>query len=382
MARPKVVPRVVEAILKKLAAEEWLPGSRLPSARTLAADFAVSKGTVQAALRSVAQMKVVSAVPRKRAVVLPNAVMLSRRRLARLAHRSANRRLAILVPAEHVPIKDPFYTLLIRDLIVEAARRGIRAGIEALPLDGQLRAARALPQRGFHAALCVAFGPAHLPAVLMMLDQKFPVATFNRRLPGLEAPSVRIDDYQSSQRIAHILYDRGHRDLCMVAGILAASAWSGTGRTAGWVECLREMSLLKSCSMPLYILPPYSGTSPFSPSFADQMHSPRRPTAMVFCGARHAEEFLTDPRFRDLHIADDLSVVVAEPGRQAFAVSDLPPLTTIQIDLVRTAQCCLEMIETLLGGHLNPPSIRVAEQFVLTESIGPAPQMSGRTGVR
>jgi DNA-binding LacI/PurR family transcriptional regulator len=367
MPHPAVIPWAIKDLLRRLASGQWPSGSRLPPTRLLAARLGVARRTLLAALRVAARHGLLEVRPRQRILVLPGAARYARARLARAAGRAA--RLAILIPDQYLPIKEPFYSLLVHEIVREAARTRLAAEIVAIRAADQLRADAALLHCGYRAALCIAFGPAHLPALVLLRERGFPVMTFNRRLSGLDVPSVRVDDYGTARRVATLLAGLGHRDLCLVSGILGASPWSGTGRTAGWTDALRDLGLLNSCSHPLYVTHPVAGAGPFSRAFEALMRLSSRPTALVFCGAPPAQDFLTDPRFRRLRVPEDLSAVVLEPGPKAVAVPGGPSLTSARINEHRAAQCCIEMAAQLLAGNLRPPCVRLSSDLTVTDSI-------------
>lgn len=380
MPRPTVVPQVLEELMRKLAAGRWPPGSPLPPTRELAAELGVARRTLLAVLRLAERHGLLAVQPRQRIVVLPAARARSLDHLAQVAVAKGAGRLAVLIPAQHVPTREPFYRELIREIIDEAQRKNIAADVVPLAPNDQYRPDAVLAQHGYEAALCLAFGPAHLPALVLLLERRFPVMAFNRRLPGVAVPSVCVDDYGVARRTVRLLAELGHRDLCLVSGVTGACAGNGIGRLEGWFDALREASLLSSCSQPLYVVPPIKGARPFSRAFEAMMTLSRRPTALVFSGAPPAERFLADPRFRRLRIPEDLSVVVLEPGTQGVAVRGRPPLTAACINERRAAQCCVEMAGQLLSGRLHPPCIRVSADITRTDSVGRPPAALGNAG--
>jgi len=377
MSRRSVIPQVVGRLMRNLAAGRWVADETLLPTRELAAELGVARKTLLAALHEAELQQLLAIRPRQGIRVLPGAAQRSADRLAYLASRRTHRRLAIVVPEKHASLRDRFYSAIVQGIVSEAARHDLDAELVPLPFRQQHCADVVLSDRGFGAALCLAFNPAYLPTLMLLQERRFPVMTFNRRLPGVNVPSVCVDDYGLARRLVALLADLGHRDLCLVCSIVAVSDHSGTATVAGWIDALRERSLLQGCSMPLHTTPPVKGLPAFPRSFEAVMSLPHRPTALVFNDTLSGESFLTDPRFRSLRVPEDLSVVVINPGPRGLAVPGRPLLAAARIDERRTVQCCLEMAERLFSGDLHPASLRLPADITLTDSVGPAPAGRG-----
>lgn len=69
MGRPGIVDSIVERLLRKFAGGTWQAGMAMPTSRSLAAEFGVSLTTIQAAIRRVADYKLVEVRPRRPVVV-------------------------------------------------------------------------------------------------------------------------------------------------------------------------------------------------------------------------------------------------------------------------------------------------------------------------
>lgn len=379
MARPSIASRTLAALQQAVTSGRWPEGSRLPSGRRLAALFGVSHPVMMKAVRQAAARGWLEVRPRQATVVAPGALA----RLAQASRAPAARRrrgpdLAILAPEETVPITDPFHAAVVRAVIEEAGRRGLGAALVQLPLRDQVSAARGLVTGGVRVAVGVGFWTAYAAALAAMVESGFPVLLFNRRIPGLRVPTVRMDDYQAAQTLLERLAALGHRNVCLVTHYLADSSPDRHNLVSGWAEGLERLGLSRSCSIPLYVLPWHPAVR-HSPWLAENLLGHRqRPTAIVFARALWTQ-LLRQVRSRGIAVPRDLSLAVFYPGPRALPLRGLPPLTSLDIDFRRMAECVLDLAERMLGGEEHPPSVRVPLDIHLTESLGPCPSGARNT---
>jgi DNA-binding LacI/PurR family transcriptional regulator len=385
MGQSETIDSIVENLLRRLAAGAWQPGTTMPASRRLAAEFGVSLTTIQAALRQVADYKLIEIRPRRPVVVLSGAADMARHLLESPPARQARRRLAILIPEDHLPPASkreplmpeiPFYRAMVQNIVREAASKQIRVTPVRWPVANQIEVAGSLSHLGYDAAFFLGYRPDYLASLFMLHRQGFPIMVFNRKIRGLPLPTVIVDDYHAGRRIAERLVHLGHRNLCMVTSLgttpPAAAEYTGNlSRGHGWLDALRDAGISSQCALPIYSPP---GLPPFyARSFEQLINSDACPTALVFGFMPRARQFLTDPRFQSLRVPEQISLATFEHGQALPDVPWCPPMTSIEINQKRTAQCIVETIEKMLAGDSNPPSIRVPLDMTLTESIGPAP---------
>ena len=374
MGRPSIEGGVLRALLRSMAAGRWQPGQRLPGGRALAGEFRVSLRTIQKAVRRGRRYKLLRVDPRRRAIVQAGARERARRLLSRLSARPPTPQAAILVPERYLKHSDnAFYHTMIRLAIEQCARRGIRAGVVEWPLQSQIDMARSLIRRGTRAAAIIGFQPEYTASLYVLHEQGFPVMVFNRRIPGLDLPTVRLDDYAAAQQVADELASLGHRNLCLVTNFRSGFPMEGTNRDAGWLDRLGERGLLETCSVPLLVLPWTQYLRGRCPVFTRLFEMRERPTAMVFGEAPWVKDFLAERACARLRVPEEVSLVAFEPGTDVLRIRGYPPLSSAQVDLRRVAQCVAEMVESMLSGNPKPRSIRVPLKVTVTESVGPAP---------
>jgi len=375
VGRPSIVDPILDLLLRRLAGGSWAPGTTVPATRQLAAEFDVSRKPLQAALKRAARHKLLEVRERRPVVVLPGAQERAKRLLVRQLKRLAVRRVAVLIPDDFLPLaeRSAIWAAMVGTLAREAPGKQMQTRVVAWPAREQVAIARSLAPKGYAAAIFLGFKPEYLVSLSLLREQGFPVVIFNRRVPGLDVPTVVMDDYAASQNLADRLVKLGHRNLCMVSNRGSPEDDIPYERVGGWLDYVKDNGLLDTCSMPVYVpvWPLHLGV--WNRMFTGVFHSRNRPTALVFSHSPWAKSFLADPQFADLEVPRDISLVTFEPTRSIPTAPWCPPLTTVQIDHQRTAQCMIEMIDKMLGGEPHPPTIRVPLTVTLTGSIGEAP---------
>jgi len=373
--RPTIIDEVLHRLLRGLASGMWPPGRSMPPSRRLASAFGVSPGTLRKALGEASRLGLVDVRQRRPVTVREGAAQRAERLLAQKSVRRSARQVAILMPAQLLPlVRDAFYALLIDALQREASRRGFDTSLVPWPAAEQMAVARSLPHKGFDAALFIGCLPAFTGSLFLMYEQGFPFVAFNRRIRGLPLPTVLIDNDEVVRRIAERLVKLGHRNLCLAASMtdLAAGQDRPGGVAHAWLDFLHERGLIEECVLPTYF-PWDRHQDLYVPAFADLMHSPQRPTAVVFEHHQWAGAFLGDRRFADLRVPDEVSLATVGPTRRLPSVPWCPPMSTAQVDYERVAECLIETFQKVLAGETGVPTIRLPLQLKLTESIGPAP---------
>jgi len=374
MARRHRDDWVFESILQWLSSGTWQEGDRVPPTRQLAQQMGVSHVTAQSAVRKAARQKLLKVQQRRPVTVLPAARERAERLLDRLTKRSQAAKVAILVPEVYLPKGDrpeAYYRALSNHLAREGRQRNLLASVVKWPLNDQIPAVMSLRHQGYKAAVFIGFNADFLPSVMLLHEQTFPLLIFNRIIPGLKLPTIRLADYAAAQRIADHFTSRGHRNLCMVTH---CGARGRLDRVAGWSRYLIDNGLLDACIIPIYLSPWSRGLPLYDRAFVRLLHSRERPTAILFAAGPWARDFMADERFADLKVPDDISLATFEPVGGIAAVPWSPTLTSICTHFGRTAECVFEQVEKMLDGEMLPPSIRVPMDIALTGSIGEVPR--------
>lgn len=359
-------------LLCRLASGDWSPGDVLPGVRPLARMLRVSPPVLMAALRELGDAGLLRVAPRHRTVVLPGAAQGAAALLAE-RRRGIPGRVAILIPESEVgPI--PFHQNVMSHFSRDAAQCGIETELVVVSLSDQAALADSLISRRFGAAIGLSFIPTCAPLLCRLKEQRFPIVLFNRNVRWLNLPSVLAGQYQTTEQIGDRLIELGHRNLCLVSHFLPADSTTGRNWVNFWLDYMQDRHLLATSPRPVLILPwhpalhenPHSLTGLFEP--AD------RPTAIVFSASLWAHQFLADPRFAQLRVPGDVSLVVLTPGQQVFCPRSGLELTHADIDHRRAAECLLDMVRQMLAGRLDQRSVRIPLDVHFTESIGPAPR--------
>lgn len=381
MSRRRLVDKVAETIMRRLAAGQWAPPAKFPSIRNLTVACGVSHRTTILAVQQLAQQGLLRVEQRKSIEVLPDAAEKARQLLAGGGIGQTSHRMAILYPQSIMPpSRNAFYSTLIRTITQQAKQRNTQVEVVPWSVQEQMNLADSLVRGGFDRALFLSFYHMMFRAVFTMYERGLPFIVFNRRVPGLPLPSVVFDRHLAAQNICQRLIALGHRNVCLMIHpheyqeeMISDPAH---GRGSAWLKCLKEHDLLNDCSMPLYI--PWEDTlGLYSPAFRATMKKPNRPTAIVFGFSPWAKWFLNDPEFSHFRVPQDLSLMTFETIIDLPRVSWCPPMTHFEINHARTAECILETIERLAAAGKNVPTLRVPLDLRMTESVGPAPEQSG-----
>jgi len=281
------------------------------------------------------------------------------------------------MPEEYLPLATSvslFHVAFVRNLMQLAAAHGGEATVVPLPLRNQLASTRSLADHGYQAAVCLGFQPSYAPALFLLRDQKFPVVLLNRRFPWLQVPAVLVDGDRPTRQLIDVLVRHGHRDLCMVSHFSAEDSPCSRNMVGTWTEHLEQCGLLQDCTVPLRILPWVPALAQNRNLFTDILRQRKRPTAVVLTSAYWVERFLGDPPFARLRIPEDMSLAMFSPGESELRTPGGIPLTTLEINHRRAAECVLELAAKMLDGNPRPASIRIPLDLRLTDSIGPAPR--------
>jgi len=372
MTTPSRAERVFEKLLRALATGQWTPGQRMPPTRQLEREFGSSHAAMLDALHLAAERGLLVIQSRRPMVVLPGAAERAGVLLAEHTTRTGPQRLAILYPETMPQLKrTPFF----RDLVVAVDRQARRAGLEAevvsWPLLEQVTFARELPEMGYGAAFAAAVRVEYLTSLHAMRQQRFPVVLMNAVMPKVPMPAVTTDEYGAARRLATLLVDLGHRNLCMLALAFDGRLKQRQHRTFGWFDCLTELGISEQCTMPVRYLTDESETVA---AVGRLLGQPNPPTALVFAYGTLCDRFLDGFASAGLEIPRRLSVATFDYSQHFAQATWCPPLTSFSFNLDRLAECAIEMIGKMLDGQEQTRSIRIPMQLNLTDSVGPAPR--------
>jgi DNA-binding LacI/PurR family transcriptional regulator len=357
-------------LLRRLAGGMWGEAQRLPVVRRLEREFQVSRVTVLAALRRLADEGLVLVSPRHYATVAGGAAERAAQLLAERLSVPENRRVAVLFPESMMPPRFTFGPALERFLGPAAAGRNMQTEIIPWPCQDQPRFVERLLRRGYSGALAFGLDGRLLPTVYEMHRRCFPLVVFNRRIPELDVPSVLLDETGAVRKIASALAAMGHRNMCLVYLAFDDRLNEARQRADVWVDYLAESRLLQQCSMPLYYVRPREDVDLFAPLLGLE----RRPTAVVFGYGALLEAFARGRSDPGIRVPEEMSVASFDTLYGATLPSWCPPMTTLYDDPRRSVECMVETLDRMWRGERHPRSIRVPMDLHRTDSIGPAPQ--------
>ncbi|MBN2582732.1 MAG: LacI family DNA-binding transcriptional regulator [Planctomycetes bacterium] len=372
MARPEVVGRILECLLRELATGHWPEGRPVAPMRALAKQWGVSQETAMAALRRAGGLGLLNVQPRHRTVVEPGAAARALEVLHETQRKAEVSRVALLVGSPLSVLEyHPFFATFRRLACERGLARRIQIEVVQWPLREQVEFARSLPARGYRAALSLGLKPVHWVGVTWMHDHGYPVVVVNRDLPGMGVSTVRGDGFAAMQQLARHLIDLGHRNLCLITHFMPGASGAGLDEAEGWMQVLEETGLGRECTMPVCVLPwePFmrENSHPFDNIFGRRDH----PTAVVFVSPMWAKQMLSDARFRRFRVPEDVSVAVLHVNDPPLTISGLPPLTHIGLNHRRLVDCVIEVLSEMLAGDLTPRRLLLPLDVTLTESIGP-----------
>lgn len=337
--------------------------------RQLEKEFGVSRVTALAALRKLAEEGIVHVSPRHFATVAPGAAVRAADLLTSMLARPPYRRVALLFPERHLPLRFTFGQAVERFLGPAAAERNMETEIVQWPYKEQPRFVESLLRRGFTGALAFGLEARLLPTIYEMRRHCFPLVVFNRRIPEVDVPSVLLDERGATRKIASALATMGHRNMCLVYLAFDDRLREAEQRAEAWVSYLAEAGLLDDCSMPVYYVQPRDDVDMFAPL----LRLDERPTAMVFGYAYLLDRFVKGRERPGFRVPEDVSLASFDVIYGIQMPSWCPPVTTVHDDARRSIECMIEALDRIWGGERHPPNIRVPMDLHLTDSIGPAP---------
>lgn len=200
-------------------------------------------------------------------------------------------------------------------------------------------------------------------------------------LDGLEIPTVILDRDMAAGRdrvlfdhvpgmrsVVSYLVQQGHRQIGLVVTQSAARPMRRRleGFRAGLAAHGLKLNEDLVLRLPTAMSPSFSGVSLL-------LRRADRPTALIAMGTNILNEALNAITTQRLRIPEDISVVAI--GDPDFARSYTPPISSLRIDLDRAAE---EAVTLLLDriehrGAAAARSVKVAADFILRQSCGPAP---------
>lgn len=382
MGRPSSAEKMVIALAHGIAEGRWPPGKPLPSIRRLAKELELSVPTAIKVVHLAVQRGMVALRSGKPAMVLANAPHVAAELLRQVPlppalareDESHKTRIALLYPEKDHPLRFAPHVALARHLALAGDRAGLRFEPVAWPMKDQVPFALSLPARGFRAAALLGMHSFYRVGLAALLDQRFPAVLINRRHSCSGVPAVAGDDYKPARDLALRLIRLGHRNLSLVCEVLPTIDMQPHDALRGWIDGLAEGGVLDECPMPVHILPNFENLRKCPRTFNELLLRPDRPTALFFLFPDWMEIILNDPRFARFRVPEDISLIVSGPGERPPVLSNGSPISALDLDYQRLADCVTQNLIDLIAGRPCPQLLLLPHKLQLTDSIGPPPE--------
>ena len=257
-------------------------------------------------------------------------------------------------------ITNPFYPEIAGGVIAAAAEAGFQVFLSHGGTDGGLdgEVVQALCDHQCGAVIFTSLVVSDGPLLADVVPHDMPIVQTVRRIPGIHADFVGIDDRAGAREAAQHLVELGHRDLAVLAGPSTSSASSE--RTAGFLETLAEAGIephsVLECSLTLE-----AGHR----AAQELLDSHRRPPRAVLCGndliaLGAIDAFLA----HGLSVPDDISV--AGYDDIWFASSRLVQLTTVRQPRHKMGRAAVSLaLERLADPDIPPREVIMDHELVV-----------------
>lgn len=257
-------------------------------------------------------------------------------------------------------ITNPFYPDIAGGVIASAAASGYEVFLSHAPLDGETpgEEVRALCDHQCAALIFTSLMVTDGPLILDVVPAGVPMVQTVRRVPGLPADFVGIDDRAGARELARHLVDLGHRDIAVLSGPSLSSA--SQDRTAGFREVLDEAGLTPPDDRVLECRLTLDAGYQATTKLLDGGGAPEA----ILCGndliALGAIDALAD---RGLSVPDDVSVTGYDDIW--FSSSRLVQLTSVRQPREEMGHEAVSLaFDRLLNGPREPRDVILPHEFV------------------
>lgn len=233
MATAFLYHRVYDALKARIASGELPPGGKLPSEKELTDAFSVSGITVKKALNMLAEQGLVARIPGRGTFVRDQEAAASARAKPRL----------VGVILEHVA--SPFGLTMMYELDRLLTQAGDRMIVRFSYCDRareteEIAFLRSLGVRGL--IVMPSHGQNYNPEILKLVLSEFPMILIDKKLDGIDVPSVRTDNQAALRDLVAYLARSGRRRIGLIATV-EGNATSTVERRRGFRQGLREAGL-------------------------------------------------------------------------------------------------------------------------------------------
>lgn len=261
-------------------------------------------------------------------------------------------------------ITNPFYPEIAGGVIAAAGEAGYEVFLSHGGLNGE--DVRALCDHQAAALIFTSLTAGDGPLLADVVPAEVPIVQTVRRIAGLAADYVGIDDRAGAREAARHLVELGHRDVAVLAGPHESSASSD--RTLGFDEVLAEAGIepddRRRVECQLTVESGYAGAERL-------LDGHRRPPQALLCGndliALGAIDALAD---HGLSVPDEVSVVGYDDIW--FASSRLVRLTTVRQPRHEMGRTAVSLaLDRLARAELEPREVILPHAFVRRGTTAP-----------
>ncbi|RKN86976.1 LacI family DNA-binding transcriptional regulator [Paenibacillus ginsengarvi] len=201
-------------------------------------------------------------------------------------------------------------------------------------------------------------------AVLQSLHtQNIPVAFVTRdHIPGMDADSVRVDDYLGGYRAASHLLGLGHRHVAVLTEQLSLS--SSSDRVRGFIHALEEAGIEEGGPV---VVESFSSIEEGRRQTLELLISEDAPTALFACNDLLAIGAVQAAKELRLTIPWDVSIIGFDNTMLAGIVD--PPLTTISQPIAEMGRRVMDLIiQEVRGEKKGKTAIVLTPELVVRQS--------------
>lgn len=247
-------------------------------------------------------------------------------------------------------IANPFYSEIAAGVIAIAAEAGYQVFLSHTGEDQaqQRQEVEALSDHGCDGLIFTSVTDADGELLRELLEAGPPFVQAVRRVPGIPADYVGIDNWAAGRDVILHLVALGHSDIALIVGPLASSA--SRGRYEGMLEALTESGL----SLPPNRFREGSFTREAGyEAAADLLPGGKRPTAIA-CGNDMIALGVIDAAI-DAGLRMPAEVAVTGFDDMSFASSRVVNLTTISQPLQEIGATAVQLLQSRLRDPSQPP---------------------------
>ena len=333
---------------------------------TTVRDVAIAAGVSRAtAARVIANPEMVAEATRLRVLKVIEELGYIRNSVAASLRTTRTGRIIVTVP----DISNPFFSRVIRG-VEEAAQKAGYAVLLGDTRDEREREEQYADMLNRKEADGIIFLGHRLPATLAKVlardGCRAPIVNGCEFTPSLGVSSAHIDNAAASYEVMQALYDRGHRDVALVAG--PADSPLTRDRLAGARRAAEDRGLAARLVVEAGDFSIESGRAAALALFARAV-----PPTAIFCFSDEmAIGVLAAARTAGISCPQAVSVVGFDDIQMARYVD--PPLATVRQPMAEIGRKTVELLLDILTGREDEPtSATLPHEFVMRESLGHGP---------